>query len=305
MFGFLFRKNKIFDRKRPDFYEGIVTKDEYASILKMSEVECLRIGKIASIQAGTISVVEFEEGHTHDFQLDNLVRKCHHNKQEEWSSVIKSHFSRFPIDKNKAKFLSKDFEYARPLLKVLVRNVKNIPEGMIYRRDIPETSSFLILDYDERFHFLMEKDIQEWEVPKAELFDIALANSGLEKIDIQEILWAEKFELFSFFSGDFSASFLLELSKNAPFTIGRYGAVVAIPTKGSAFVHPLNEDTALGFIHSFDKTFATFHKEDEVSISEHYYWFYNGKFELFPIVKKKEKLYIELPKNLQKLLVNS
>lgn len=302
MFGFLFRKNKIFDRKRPDFYEGIVTAKEYADILKMSEKECLRIGKITSIQAGTIKVIEFENEDKHNFQLDNLVRKCHYYKKVDWPEIIKSHFGRFPIDKNKAKFLSKDFEYARPLLKVLVRSDKAIPEEMVYRKDIPCTSSFLILDYDERFHFLMEKDIQEWNISKTELFEIALANIGIEEIDIQENLWADKFDLFSFFSGDFSASFMLELAKNAPFAIGTFGAVVAIPTKGSAFTHPLNENTAIAFIGSFDDTFTTFHKEDEIPVSNQYYWFYKGAFEIFPTVKKEKKTYIEIPRNLVKLL---
>lgn len=305
MFGFLFRKNKIFDRKRPPFYSGIVSKSAYAEILAMSEKECTRLGKITSIQAGTIKIASHEKDVEEvSFHLDNLVRKCHHSEKTEWPSIIKNHFGRYPLDKSKAKFLSKDFEYARPLLKVLVRNIKSIPEGMVHRSVIPNTSSFLILDYDERFHFLMDTDIQEWGIPKKELFEIALANISLEKIDVQEVLWADKFELFSFFSGDFSASFMLELTKNAPFAIGKYGAVVAIPTKGSAFVHPLNEATAMGFISAFDETFTTFHREDEVPISEQYYWFYKGRFEIFQEVQKDNKIYIEQPQQLKELLKN-
>lgn len=302
MFGFLFRKNKFFDRKRPDFYLGIVTKLEYAEILKISERECARLGKITSIQAGTIKLITQENEEEVSFHLDNLVRKCHYNDRTEWTTIIKNHFGRYPLDKSKAKFLSKDFEYAKPLLKVLVRSIDNIPEGMVHRIDIPETSSFLILDYDERFHFLMEKDIQEWNIPKNELFEIALANISIEKIDIQEVLWADKFELFSFFSGDFSASFMLEIGKNAPFSIGKYGAIVAIPTKGSAFVHPLDENTVLAFIHVFEKTFHSFYTEDEVPISNDYYWFYKDKFTAFKIAKENERHTLCLPDSLEKLL---
>lgn len=306
MFGFLFRKNKIFDRKRPDFYEGIVTKKEYAHILKMSEQECLRIGKITSIQAGTIKTTNPEDkDEEFTFHLDNLVRKCHYYEKGKWPQVIKEHFSRFPIDKHKAKFLAKDFEYARPLLKVLVRNVKEMPADLVHRSDIPNTATFLILDYDERFHFLRKTDIQEWQMSIPELFEIALTNIAIEKIDIQEVIWADQFELFSFFSGDFSASYMLELAKNAPFSIGKFGSIVAIPTKGSAFVHSINQNIISGFINSFEETFATFHREDEVPVSRHYYWFYEGKFEIIPLQKKPTKIHIELPKSLSQLITRN
>ncbi len=302
MFGSLFNKNKIFDRKRPIFYEGIVSKEEYETILQMSEQECVRLGKIIYIQAGTIKVKSTQDGEEIAFHLDNLVRKCHHAEEQEWPTIIKNHFSRYPIDKSKAKFLAKDFGYARPYLKVLVRTIKDIPEGMVYQLDIPNTSSFLILDYDERFHFLMEKDIQEWSLSKKELFEIGLANISVEKIDIQEVLWADKYELFSFFSGDFSASFMLELAKNAPFSIGNYGAIVAIPTKGSAFVHPINTHTIEGFINAFDETFVNFHKEDEVPISECYYWYYNREFRIIETSRKDNKINIKLPRKLRMLM---
>ncbi len=302
MYGSLFNKNKTFDRKRPDFYEDIVTKKEYAKILQMSEEECKRLGKISAIQAGTIKVTNLKRAEEEFvFHLDNLVRKCKYYEEEEWPTVIKNHFSRFPIDESKAKFLSKDFEYAQSLLKVLVRRPKSMSGDLVHRFDIPHTHSFLILDYDERFHFLTPEDIVEWAIPQSELFEIALANIAAEKIDIQEVYWKDEFQLFTFFSGDFSASFMLELSKNAPFAIGKYGAVVAIPTKGSAFVHPLNGDTALDFINAFDETFATFHREDEVPISEQYYWFYKEIFEVFPEVEKGNKIYIELPPPLKRL----
>lgn len=305
MFGFLFNKNKPFDRKRPNFYEGIVTKEEYTKILQMSEEECKRIGKITFIQAGTIKISNPKaEEEEFTFHLDNLVRKCKYYEEQEWPTVIKNHFSRFPIDQSKAKFLLKDFEYARPLLKVLVRSAKTISADMVHRLDLPNTQTFLILDYDERFHFLKEEDIIEWQVPKVELFEIALANIAVEKIDIQEVHWKDEFELYTFFSGDFSASFMVELTKNAPFAIGEFGSVVAIPTKGSAFVHPLNSNTALAFITNFDAAFQSFYNQDEVPISKNYYWFYNGKFEVFEEEKNKDKTLISLPQILEKLLNN-
>lgn len=303
MFSFLFRKNKIFDRKRPDFYEGIVTKKEYRQILELSEKECQRIGKISSIQAGTIKITNPEKTEEEfSFHLDNLVRKCKYYGATEWQRIIQEHFSRFPIDQSKAKFLAKDFEYAQPLLKLLVRSPNSMSDQMIQRLDLPNTASFLILDYDERFHFLMEDDIKEWNIPKKELFEIALENIALEKIDVQEVIWAEKFDLFSFFSGDFSASYIVELAKNAPFAIGKFGAVVAIPTKGSAFVHPINGDTALPFIHSFEDTFSTFYHQDEVPISQHYYWFYEGEFEVFKEKRLNRRRFKAMPKKLINLL---
>ncbi|MEM6320627.1 MAG: hypothetical protein AAF960_23360 [Bacteroidota bacterium] len=303
MFNFLFRKNKpIFDRKRPDFYQDIVTKEEYALILKLSEKECERIGPITSIQAGTIKVANPEKKEEiFSFHLDNLVRKCNYYDRAEWGDIVQQHFARFPIDQSKAKFLSKDFEYAQPLLKVLVRSTSVLSPEMVRRVDIPHTHSFLILDYDERFHFLTEANIVEWGVPKAELFAIGLENVAVEKIDIQEVIWAETFPLFSFFSGDFSASFVLELSKNAPFSIGPFGAVVAIPTKGSAFAHPLYSATDIDFIQSFEEAFLSFYQQDEVPVSDQFYWYFERKFSAFSVQGKGKYLSIKRPSALEML----
>jgi len=67
-------------------------------------------------------------------------------------------------------------------------------------------------------------------------------------------------------------------------------------TKGSSFVHPLNGKTAIDFINAFDETFNTFYQEDEVPVSNQYYWFYNGNFKVFSNTKKKVKS-IKRPKN--------
>ncbi|HOY15762.1 MAG TPA: hypothetical protein PLC89_00650 [Haliscomenobacter sp.] len=308
MSGLFSKKNKNIDRKRPDFYDGIVTQQEYETILEHAISCAEQIGELVLVANGTITIKnsDNQNGKT-EFHLDNLVRRCSKNEVSEWKELIANHFRRFFSDSNKEKYIYKDFDFASQMLKFLVRTY-DIVEGkddFICRVDLPETCTFLILDYDETFHFVRKDRIKEWDKTQEELFEVALENVAAEEVEVKEFLWMEEFEMYTFFSDDFSASFIVDLSHNANFAIGQYGAVVTIPAKGSAFVHPLHENTALNFIASFHEVQQEIMKEDEVPITDKFYWYHQGKFVKFTEQEDIGKVHISLPSDLNKLFKDS
>jgi hypothetical protein len=308
MFGLFSKRDKNFDYARPDAYEGVVTQKEYEQILDyaIESINAIEGKKVANVKGGDIVIKnDAEPAQDMHCYLDNLVRKCKSAKPNEWQEVVKTHFAVLSADPHKEKFIFKDFEFAEPLLKFVVRHHNTTltsVEGFVHRIDLPETCTFLILDYDNAFHFVHKKDIKEWEKSEKELFDIAFANIANEEIEIGEMLWKDEFEAYTFFSGDFSASFIVDLERNGDFSIGQYGALLTIPTKGSAIVHPLNGNTALSFIASFHEAQQSFFHQDEVPITDKYYWFYEGTFELFSEKIEKGHKIIALPPKLDKLL---
>ena len=285
MRNFESNKDTIHDRQRPKFYQGLVSQQEYEQILDYAITAVQKIGEIDTIADGTIKLKNIGEEHREtQFHLDNLVRICKSSHPNEWKSIVNDHFSKFDSNPAKEKYIQKDFDFAAPMIKVLVRLFEDFQalEEFVYRVDFPGTHTFLILDYDNKFHFIRKDQTQEWEKTTPELFEIALDNIAQEEIIINEGTWDDTYEMFSFFSGDFSASFMVDLQRNAHFAIGKYGSVVAIPTKGSALVHPINGTTALNFISSFYKAQQNFFNEDAVPITDKFFWYYRGKYELFP-----------------------
>jgi hypothetical protein len=304
MFGLFSKKDKNFDRRMPAHYEGIVTQKEYETILDYAVAYLQQISEIISAKDGTIVIKKADKPEEEmQCHLDNLTRRCKSEDVSEWQTIVNQHFARLNVDPHKVKYIFKDFDFAEPMVKYAVRHASMVDkiDDVVHRVDLPETGTFLVLDTDESFRYIRKNDILEWGKTEEELFEIAAQNVALEKIEIAEILWAEKFEAYTFFSGDFSASFIVELEKNAEFSIGRYGAVVTIPSKGTAIVHPLNGATALDFIVSFYGMMRNFYVEDQVPITDNFYWYYEGQFELFIEKEKLGQTLLSLPKKLEQL----
>jgi uncharacterized protein YtpQ (UPF0354 family) len=304
MFERFSEKDGSFNRSRPASYEGIVTQKEYETILDFAISALKQNNEILSIKEGAI-FIKNPTNPAEEMQcyLDNLVRRCKGEDKSEWQMVVNQHFARLNVDPHKAKYIFKDFDYAEPMIKFVVRHERMFDaiSDIVHRVDLPETGTFLVLDTDESFRYIRKDDIKEWGKTEAELFEIAARNVAAEEMHVGEILWREQFEAYTFFSGDFSASYIVELEKNAESAIGKYGAVVAIPTKGSAIVHPINGHTALPFIVSFYDALQSFFTEDQVPISDKYYWYYDGRFELFVETERAGKMVISLPKKLAEL----
>lgn len=291
----------------PAHYEGIVTQKEYETIVDYAVAYLQQISEIVAVKDGTIAIKQADKPNEEMLcHLDNLTRRCKTEDPREWQTIVNQHFARLKIDPHKAKYIFKDFDYAEPMIKYTVRHASIVDkiDEVVHRIDLPETATFLVLDTDESFRYIRKNDIKEWEKTEAELFEIARQNVAAEDIQIGEILWADTFEAYTFLSGDFSASFIVELERNAEFSIGRYGAVVSIPSKGTAIVHPLHGATALDFIVSFYKMMRSFYEEDQVPITDRFYWYYEGRFELFIEQEKGGQTLIALPKRLEQLYKN-
>jgi uncharacterized protein YtpQ (UPF0354 family) len=306
MFDFFKKKSSHIDRTIPDFYKEIINQKEYELILDFAMDSVKAFGEIKSIGEGTITLKNpTDENSDMQFHLDNLVRKCKTYDPKDWQEVIDEHFKKCMINPDKAKYIYKDFDYACDFIKFAVRPksmFENV-EDFVYQIDIPETCTFLILDYDDAFHYVRRADIKEWEKSEKELFEIAFNNINIEKLDIKGLLWNDKYEVISFFSSDFSASYIVDLENNAEFAIGEFGSVVGIPSKGTAFAHPLNGNTAIAFIASFDELLNQFYNNDEVPITNHYYWYYEGNYEMFHERIKDGHKHIVLPPNLEQLFI--
>ena len=151
--------------------------------------------------------------------LDNLVRKCKNADAAEWEEIITLHFSKFPTNEAALNYIYKDYEFAGKLLKILIKpngSFRKIEDQLIYRVDFPGTQSYLVIDFDDKFHFVNSQHINEWEQSINDLFLDALANTAEEKMEIARIDLDEESEVFAFFSGDYAASYMICLLYTSP-----------------------------------------------------------------------------------------
>lgn len=255
------------------------------------------------MRIGDGEIVAEIEGQEQYWYLDNLVRVLSSNDKKLWEQLITEHFDKLKVNKPAYDYFFKDFEHASQYLRVLIKD-EDFLSGLefnvsdfIYRIDFPFTKSFLIFEFDNKFTYIKHTDIVEWNKSIETLFEVAISNTPSDEITIEEYEFANKFDVFLFLSGDYSATLTLDLKNRADFGIGTYGSLIAIPTKGTAYVHPIETDDILELIEAIDSSVSTFFNEDPGNITTNYYWGYNDNFQVFP----KENDVISLPNDLKRL----
>jgi hypothetical protein len=297
MFNFFGKKKKGI--ALPEIYKELISQEDYTIIVDAILVYFEKLEKkVVSIEDGDVCL-EGDDGNQQHFYLDNLIRNLRNVEKQEWEREIILHFDKLE-DKSKAyDYLYKDFEYAAQYLKVMVKPSDFMSvdvSGYVKRIDFPGTFTFLIFDFQEQFRYITSDRASEWGKAEEELFEIALQNIAKEEVEVSEYQFAERFNVFSFFSGDFSVSYLIDFEGLAD------GSMVAIPTKGSAFVHPIETTDVLELAATLYSTIEKFYAEDPSPITTMLYWYYEGQFKAFKYeVKDEDKLTISLPHELQQL----
>ncbi len=307
---FNFFKKSPYNKKMPGEYKHLLNQRAYEAMLDIIFQYFKDKGEqLTKVDNGYIVTKEGEDALEFKYGLDNLVRLVAAAPKEDWESIIYTHFNKTSYDSRHMQYYKKDYEAAKPHLKILVKDAAILKtagaENLVYKIDFPETVSVLVFDYDDKFTYLKEEEITEWDKPAASLFEVAQSNIDEENIEIHQIEYKEGgIETFAFFNGDFSASYMLNIGQNAPFAIGEYGAVVAIPTKGTAFASPITDKEVIKRVNLMAEPVNKFFEEDPWNITNKFYWYYNNSFQLFPETPSDKEGYvtISLPQTLKQLL---
>jgi len=299
----IFKKQKKFDL--PEMYNGIISKDEYNIIMEI----CIKYHNdneliISKIDEGEI--VTDIDGNEQQSYLDNLVRVLASNDKTIWNELIYEHFDKLKPNPSALNYLYKDFEYASQFLRVLLKedtfNLGDKVENFVNRIDFPKTNTFLILEFEGKLYFVRKDEIIEWDKTENDLFECAIQNLPEDEIEVKEYEFGEKFTVFIFFSGDYSASLMLDLKNRADYTIGKFGTLIAIPTKGTAYAHPIDTSNILELIEILDPTIEKFYNEDPGNVTTNFYWYYDDKIQIFPTEQSENGILISLPKDLINLI---
>ena len=93
------------------------------------------------------------------------------------------------------------------------------------------------------------------------------------------------------------------MQQELAFAIGTFGSLIAIPTKGTAFLHPIETPDVLDLAAVLHPAVEKFYHEDPGNISRDFYWFYEGEYHLFDkVAKDNETVVIRMPEKLEWLL---
>lgn len=277
----IFKKKK--NNNLPEDYANLIDEKGYIIFLNKCLSTLNDLGyKVTSSDNGDI-IYEKEDSDEAHFYLDNLLRKYIQADLDKKDIEILTHFKKLSDQTKAYDYLCKDFDYAKQFLKVLLKADDILPdnEDFVYQRNYPELLTFLVLDFEEQFHYIKKSEAYQWEIDESELFEIAKENISKEEIEIKQFNYHDKYDVFALFSGDFSASYTLLIEQELDFAIGRFGTLIALPTKGSVFLYVIETNDVLDVIGTIYSTIEQFFNEDPGNITLDFYWYFEGQFQLF------------------------
>lgn len=194
-----------------------------------------------------------------------------------------------------------DFDKASKYLAVRIYNQDFMgsfkQEELVHRKDLEGTVSVLVLDLPDSVESILYTNIEKWNKQADELFLLAFENlkekfkREVERMDNN----------FLKLSGDdiFITSDALFFARNTQ-CIGRFGSIFCLPNRDSLVAVPINADLDVEVGLQFMIPYAenTFDESEDMAITRHIFWHYNGKNELIYTYYGLNRLKYVLPADL-------
>ncbi|MBN9295775.1 MAG: hypothetical protein J0I41_02140 [Filimonas sp.] len=301
-------QNNQIDKRMPVDYDHLISQEEYSQLVDIVLQYFIDKGEDVIKLEDAVLTVKDEQGKELKYGFDNLVRFLVNEDKGNWESVIYSHFNKTNFNDAAYKYFFKDYEEAKQYLRFLVKDEgflsSDYGKDLVYKTDFPGTVSLLVFDYDNQFRFIKQDEIEEWGKTEAELFGDAVANIANEDIEIRQAEYENGVEIFMVSSGDFAASFIVNIAQNLEIAIGKFGSVIAIPAKGTVIASPINDTNPINRVELLGEAVSKIFEEEPGNISADFYWFYEGKFTIFPKTASDNDGYstVFIPEELAELL---
>lgn len=297
-----------FKKKResglPDKYKDLITPEDYVLVLETAKRYYTEQG-VKVIRIGEGELVVKVNGKTQHCFLDNLVRMLAAYEKIHWQEEIYKHFNKLRDPRKAAKYLNNDFEYAAPMLRALIKGEKSQEDpqdAFVSRFDYPETTTFLVIEFEQQFIYVSRENSAKWNKTVDELFEIAISNTPVDEVEARLNTYCDKFPTYVFLGHNFSASLMLDLPSRLPAAFGTYGSMIVMPTKGTALAHPIERGDILELVETLTPMVVKCYNEDPGNITTNFYWRYGEHIEKFPTETSKEGTTIRLPGGLLTLL---
>ena len=273
----------------PARYNGKISGPDYRKIVDRSVDAVTKQLPIEELSDGIITVGKGAD--RSELGLDNLVLQCLATNKGLWDSTVAVYFETlFSIPKEQAKVDLTSFKSAKSYLSLRVYPedfFTQMPdkEQIISRIDLEGTLTVLMLDLPSSFQAINRESISGWKVTDDELFAAARENLSkqpvLKETKNIDIDGKGEVELNLMEEENYCASYALELERNAPEFVGKWGSAVAMPNKGFVTICKISKEKPLDFIRYIQKSkamTANSYASMPGGISPDFYWYYKGKY---------------------------
>ncbi len=211
--------------------------------------------------------------------LWNLAQICRMNPVQSWPQLVAAH-----LDKSDRKVLTaavqeltdgtfEDFA-GRLSIRIHPQELidRNTRGAVVYRTDLPETISLLVLDLGESVTSLPVPIADQWGVPHEQLFARALQNLAAEPCpNHASFIPGTPPVPFDTMIGGHCTSSQLLCDGGLP-RLGKHGNLVAVPRRDALLSLPIDHLPSMDPIEAMEVLAAVLYRTGPGSITPHLYW---------------------------------
>ncbi|HVN55665.1 MAG TPA: hypothetical protein VMT46_15125 [Anaerolineaceae bacterium] len=228
--------------------------------------------------------------------LEVLARQCAGQDRGQWRGTIEAYFQSSPAILAATKTPAHlDFSQIAPLLAICLQPTGTLiavgKENLVYRVDLEETASVLMLDLPGNLQMVSPAEAASWGKEKTELFEISLENAFQQapiERSTRELAPAIEVKVWTG-SSPFTSVHTLVLSRH-PEVIGQHGCLFAVPNRGTVICCPVDDERILATMGALTALVIEAYEGEPGSISPHLYWFFQGRYHFLPVDLRRKNI---------------
>ncbi len=230
--------------------------------------------------------------------LLNLAQSCAQGRPERYPGIVEAYFRSFKKTNEFFKNFDtevQDFEKVKEYLAVRLQGEdyhSQVHDWAVFREVAEGLYAHLVFDLPDAVRTLNPDEAARWERTEDELFELARAN--VRRNYSSERQWQPvKSSGFWLFGADhyFAPNIIFDLERDEDL-LGPGGAVIGVPHRQAALIHPIKSLAALEIIGRLVLVCHNLYTAGPGSVSPNLYWYREGRFVALPCVVKDKAIEI-------------
>jgi hypothetical protein len=212
--------------------------------------------------------------------LSNLAKWCKDSGQESYRDLIEEHFERLAGLVERSNSLEQtvaDFESCKDLLGVRIYpgehfdEMSKEPVAIELADGLMQT---LVLDTPEAVRPVTFEEIDVWSKSVEEL--LAVGRDNIRRNYVFEVIKYEDLPLLLVATDHFFAANIVFDLPDREDLLGKYGSLMAFPTRDCAIVYPINDSDALFALVQLMDITESMYSDGQGSLSSSVFWYRSG-----------------------------
>lgn len=222
------------------------------------------------------------------YGLENLFQQMSSASTNEWQDIIKNHFDYIERGNRYQKEFEKkrsNFSNIKDLLAVKLWPEDYIAahiQDAVYQDFSEGIKAVVAFDLPDTISQITKEDLKNWGKTEKEIFDIALRNTKKKKVTIEDVDLGESvfIKVIESESG-FASSNVLFIDEYKE-CIGKYGALIGVPTGLALICYPINDLKVVKTINNFIMINNGAFQRGPYSLTSDLFWYHEGEYIKLP-----------------------